>query len=511
MVAFEPSALTAGFGAVWAAHDQWPVLVRIDPATRRGEIFASFPDGAAPAASAAPDWPPGPGAIAAGGGAVWLALSDRDQLLRVDPVSREVRAVDLPFGPSEIGAGPAGVVAIGPAGDGRLAVVSPAGEVTVAEVGRSLRLAAVADELAWTVDDAAAAVLALDVRSLEPVAVFPHRGSPDALLARGDRAWYASGREIEIAAAGQLSERAIIWSGGPAIDLLRLDAATGEKTRLGQLSGDIAVLADDGLWVSGRCDDPVDESAADCAGGYEHDPVTSLHHYDRSGALLGSVSLPGQIGELAVCDGQLWVSGFRRSRQADVLSVLSRDGALAGEADLGGVDITPWYTPPEPPVRYPPGEFAERARAAAEASLTGPHQAVGRLGETWLEPPVDPAFSLEQVGLRPAREGYEITVTFRWAGEDGLLGFASPVAQDDDWPATPAEAGGAVCIYLEENLRGGAGLESAIREPGDGVSWLRWAEPGPDEPPEDEPGDGTFSWLSGDDPRAAGPGEPAPE
>ena len=107
MVAFEPSALTAGFGAVWAAHYQWPVLVRIDPATRRGEIFASFPDGAALAASAEPDWPPGPGAIAAGGGAVWLALSDRDQLLRVDPVSREVRAIDLPFGPSEIGAGPA--------------------------------------------------------------------------------------------------------------------------------------------------------------------------------------------------------------------------------------------------------------------------------------------------------------------------------------------------------------------------------------------------------------------
>ena len=511
MVAFEPSALTAGFGAVWAAHYQWPVLVRIDPATRRGEIFASFPDGAALAASAEPDWPPGPGAIAAGGGAVWLALSDRDQLLRVDPVSREVRAIDLPFGPSEIGAGPAGVVAIGPAGDGRLAVVSPAGEVTLAEVGRSLRLAAVADELVWTVDDAAATVLALDARSLAPVAVFPHRGSPDALLARGDRAWYVSRGEIEIAVARPVAGRAVTWAGGHAVDLLRLDAATGEKTRLGQLSGDIAVPADDGLWVSGRCDDPVDESAADHADGYEQDPVTSLHQYDLSGALLGSVSLPGQIGELAVCGGQPWVSGFRRSRQADVLSVLSRDGALAAEADLGGVDITPWYTPPEPPVRYPPGEFAERARAAAEASLTGPYQAVGRFGETWLEPPVDPAFRLEQVGLRPAADGQEITVTFRWAGQDGVLGFACPVAQGDDWPATPEQAGGAVCIYLEENLRGGAGLESAIREPGDGVSWLRWAVPGPAEPPEDEPGDGTFSWLSGDDPRAAGPGEPAPE
>jgi hypothetical protein len=473
MVAFEPSSLTAGFGAVWAAHYQWPVLVRIDPATRRGEIFASFPDGAALAASAKPDWLPGPGAIAAGGGAVWLALSDRDQLLRVDPVSREVRAIDLPFGPSEIGAGTAGAVAIGPAGDGRLAVVSPAGEVTLAEVGRSLRLAAVADEFVWTVDDAAATVLALDARSLAPVAVFPHLGSPDVLIAQGDCAWYACSREIEIAMAGGISERAIVWSGGPAVDLLRLDAATGEKTRLGQLSGDIAVLADDGLWAAGRCDDPVDESAADYADAYEQDPVTSLHQYDLAGALLRSVSLPGQIGVLAVLGGQLWAGGFRRSRQADVLSVLNGDGSLGGEADLGGVDITPWYTPPEPDPQFPPREFAELARAAAEASLTSASEVHGRFGDRWQRPPVDPAFSLEQVGLRPARDGYEVTVTFRWAGEDGLLGFASPVAQDDDWPATPEQAGGAVCICLEENLLA-SGLQNAIREPGGGVTWLRW-------------------------------------
>jgi hypothetical protein len=48
--------------------------------------------------------------------------------------------------------------------------------------------------------------------------------------------------------------------------------------------------------------------------------------------------------------------------------------------------------------------------------------------------------------------------------------------QEDDWPTTPAEAGAAVCIYLEENLKAsGHGLTTAIRVPRDGVIWLRWA------------------------------------
>jgi len=466
------------------------VLVRIDPATRRGEIFASFPASDPAEAAAGPDWQPGPAAIAAGAGAVWLALPDRSQVLRVDPASRELLAVELPFGPAEIAAGPDGIFAVSPAGDGRLAAVSPAGQVTLAPVGRSLQLVAAAGRLAWTVDDAAATVIAVDASTLAPVATFPYLARPGALVARGDLAWYACTREIEIPGADGSTERAALWSGGPAIDLLRLDACTGEQAALGQLGGDIAVLADDGLWVGSAVPDqageaageaasePAGEPGADVGDACEQDPVTSLRHYDLAGALLRSLSLPGQIDELAVCGSQLWVSGFRRSRQADVLSVLDADGTLAGEADLAGVDITPWYTPPEPLVRHPPGEFAELARAAVETALSSPGPSASRPGETRLEPPVDAAFSLAETGLRSSPDGYEITVTFRWTGQDGVLGFASPVEQDDDWPATPEEAGAAVCIYLEENLMaGGYGLENAAREPAGGVTWLHWEAP----------------------------------
>jgi hypothetical protein len=480
---FQPSSLTAGFGSVWAADSRLPVLVRIDPDTRRGEIFASFPASDPATAAAGPHWQPGPAAITAGAGAVWLALPDRGQVLRVDPASAELLAIDLPFGSAEIAAGPDGVFAVSPPGDGRLAAISPDGQVTVAPVGRSLQLVAAAGRLVWTVDDAVATVIALDAGSLAQVAAFPYLASPGVLVARGDLAWYACTREIEIPGADGSTERAALWSGGPAVDLLRLDAATGEQSTLGQLGGDIAVLSGDGLWVGGPVADPLDDPGTYLEDALEQDPVTSLRHYDLAGALLGSLSLPGQIDELASCGGQLWVGGFRRSRQADVLTVLDADGTLAGEADLTGLDVTPWYTPPEPAVRYPPGEFAELARGAVEAALTGPRQSVSRFGDTGLEPPVDAAFSLAGTGVRSSPDGYEITVTFRWEGEDDLLGFACPVEQDDDWPATPEEAAGAVCIYLEENLQAaGYGLANAAREPADGVTWLHWEAPGDSAP-----------------------------
>jgi hypothetical protein len=480
VIAFEPSSLAAGLGAVWAADYRWPVLVRIDPAARRGELFASFPADDSTAAAAGPDWQPGPAAIAIGGDAVWLALPDPGELLWVDPGRREVYSVDLPFEPSEIGAGPAGVFVIGPPGDGRLAAVSTAGTVTLAPVGHSPRLLAVAQRLVWTVDDAAGTVIALDSESLTPVATFRHLASPYALLARGDCAWYICGREMAGYLADGRQERGIILVDGRFVtDLLRLDAATGEMTRLGQLDGHTALLDGDGFWVCGRPDDPMfpaGDGDGDDDDACELDPVTALHYYDLAGRLLRSISVAGQADQLAVHGGQLWVNGFRRSRQADVLSLLNQDGTLAGEADLTGVDVTPWYTPPEPDPQYPPREFAELARAVTEASLTEPHEVSGRFGDRWQEPPVSPAFSLDRVELRSSPDGYEITVTFRWAGEDGLLGFASLVGHEDDWPSTPAEAGGAVCIYLEENLKAsGHGLATAIREPRDGVIWLRWA------------------------------------
>ena len=49
------------------------------------------------------------------------------------------------------------------------------------------------------------------------------------------------------------------------------------------------------------------------------------------------------------------------------------------------------------------------------------------------------------------------------------------LVEQDDWRQTPEQAAADVAICLEEDLQaGGYGLANAIREPRDGVSWLRW-------------------------------------
>ena len=222
------------------------------------------------------------------------------------------------------------------------------------------------------VGDAGPTAIALDANSLAPVASFSHLGSPNALVARGGRAWYLGAREAEFRVAGGPRQRAVIWSGGPSLDLLELDAASGEAIRLCQPGGSQIALDEDGIWVSGRTDDPMDQPGVNLEIATGTDPVTSIQRCDLAGNWLASIRMAGQADEMVACGGQLWVSGFLRSRQARVLSVLDASGGQAGEADLDGVDITPWYTEPEPEPQYSPREFAERARAVAEEALTKP-------------------------------------------------------------------------------------------------------------------------------------------
>jgi hypothetical protein len=88
----------------------------------------------------------------------------------------------------------------------------------------------------------------------------------------------------------------------------------------------------------------------------------------------------------------------------------------------------------------------------------------GRFGDTWEEPPVSEQFRLERVELRGTGRDPEIAVLFHWAGDDHLLGMKYPIPRRGDCY---------ISVYVEENLLGD-GIEAAIREPADGVTWLRW-------------------------------------
>lgn len=451
---FGPALLATGFGALWCADWEYPALVRVDERDRTPQVWASWP-----AAN-------GPQGLAVGRDAVWLLPGDGDRLLEVDPAGGGVTAHPVPFPLAGIAVGRDAVFGIGQLGDGRVLRFAPGGEAVSAPAGevRTLGLIAASAEYVWVVDDETAMVLALDAGSLEPVQSFRHVGAPRALFARGTQAWYVCLPELERRDEGGRQDRVIqLGPGGPAVDLLRLDAATGTAERLGGLTGlaSAAALSGDRMWISG-----------DQREGPDEDPVTSLGCLDLDGRDLGTVELPGQIDAIGASDTLVWVAGFRRSRQEHVVSVLDPAGTVTGEVSFQAVDLTPWAPPEAEPVRLPLAERAPAIRDAVAASLSQPGQAVSRFGDRWEVPAVSPEFQLERVELHGGGDDYEIAVLFRWAGETGLFGmrFGLP-AEDEGFDAPDA----LISVYVEENLLAqGYGLENATREPADGITWLRW-------------------------------------
>jgi hypothetical protein len=443
---------------VWAADYEHPLIVRIVPGRLDGEIAAVFPEDDQPSAGR------GPLAIAAGLGSIWVLPAEGTRLVQVDPDSGATRSHELPFALSRICAGPDALFGIEPLGDGRVARIDPDGGVTAVPVGRTLRLVAASGDLVWVVDDEPALVLALDRQSLARVAEFRHLGAPSELVASGSRAWYVATPEAEhVDEHGRRERGFVITPEGPGEDLLRFDARTGAQEQLGRrrwvVSPELA-LDEDRLWISGGREE--DEFADD-----DEDPVSTLHCLDLDGRELLTIERPGQIDALAVGDGTLWVSGFRRSRQADVTTALGQDGTVLGQVSFAPVDLRPW-TPPRPP-RRPWMSRAARARIIrdeVEADLSQPRQASGRFGDTWEAPPVSDEFRLERVELRGADREPEIAVLFHWAGEDHLFGMKYRIPRRGDCY---------ISVYVEEDLLG-SGIEAAVREPADGVTWLRWPQ-----------------------------------
>jgi hypothetical protein len=373
---------------------------------------------------------------------------------------------ELPFPLASISAGSGAVFGIEELGEGRLARFSPDAGVTAASAGQALRLIAASEDFAWTVDDAAGRVIAFGSHSLRSVRSFSHLGSPDALVARGSRAWYVSTAEVSLPEVNGRQQRAVRAgpSGFTAV-VLRLDAATGTCEQLCELAAVApeVVLDTESLWISGpRREDMTDD-----------EPVSALRCLDLDGQLVSAIELAGQIDAIAVDDAAVWVSGFRRSRQVQVVTALNRDGTVIGEVSLAQLDLGPWALPAPP--RPPALSLAERARAvrdAAERSLAEPSQVHDRFGDRWEEPAVSERFHLERVEVIDASGDPQIAVLFRWSGEDDLFGLSYAIPGRDESLDAPDAY---ISVYVEEDLlAAGRGVANAIREPASGVTWLRW-------------------------------------
>ncbi len=467
---FGPALLATGFGALWCADWEYPVLVRVDEQDRTPRIWASLP---------AADGPQG---LAVGLDAVWTLPGDGDQLLGIDPADGGVTAHRMPFPVAGIAVGPDAVFGIGTLGDGRVLRFTPGGETTSVQAGpaRTLGLIAATAEYVWVVDDETAMVLALDAGSLEPVHSFRHVGAPHALFARGAQAWYVCAPELVCRDESSRQSRAVqLGPGRDTVEVLRLDAARGTAERLrglpgfasaAALAGDRLWLSGERLWLSGERLWPSGEAGEEPA----EDPVTSLFCVDLDGQDMRTVQLPGEIDAIGASDSLVWAAGFRPSRQQHVISVLDAGGAVTGEVSFRAIDLTAWARPEAAPVRLPMPERAQAIRDAVAACLSEPIQAVSRFGDRWQHPAVSPEFELERVELRGSEGSYEIAVLFRWAGQDDLFGMRFGIsAEDRDHDAPDAY----ISVYVQENLlAAGRGLANATRHRADGITWVRWPQ-----------------------------------
>jgi hypothetical protein len=143
------------------------------------------------------------------------------------------------------------------------------------------------------------------------------------------------------------------------------------------------------------------------------------------------------------------------------------DGAAPGRP---GRDTPPWTA-----------DFARRTRDLVDQALRTP--AVLRSSDsraTRRVPPIDGKFQLDQVVLDGNTDPVEIHVLFRWAGDQTLFGVREPVERDDVLTpvvgASDAEELAAMIVdSLEENLLAECyGVQNAIRDQQDSVTWLRW-------------------------------------
>jgi len=176
----EPQAMgriqiATGYGAVWAAS-QDGILTRLDPGSLRPSTLirgVGFPE-----------------AIAAGLDGIWIAQSNRDELLRVDPaLNRVVRRIPIGGFASAVATGDGAVWAVTP-DEGRLWRIDPRTNAVTAAISIGGRPTAVTTTAgAVWIGSADGTITRIDPSRNQVVVTLVAHGAVAALAANGHRIW----------------------------------------------------------------------------------------------------------------------------------------------------------------------------------------------------------------------------------------------------------------------------------------------------------------------------------
>jgi YVTN family beta-propeller protein len=232
----------------------------IDPSS--GRIHATIPLGASP------------GGVAAGRGAVWVAITDQGTVLRVDPRTDAVRQT------IRVGAGPAAVAAGGGAAwaangaDGTVSRIDPATNQVVQRirVGNGPTGAAYGDGAVWVANSVDGTVSRIDPASGRVTRTFPAIVGATGVAFGFGRLWVVSSSAGEVAS---------------------LDPASGDVVdRIGVgVDPDAIAVGLRAVWVANRADDTVSRI----------DPSPPAH-------VASAVPVGRAPNSLAVAGGGVWVA-----------------------------------------------------------------------------------------------------------------------------------------------------------------------------------------------------------
>ncbi|MGH8922148.1 MAG: hypothetical protein ACRD0H_28055, partial [Actinomycetes bacterium] len=235
--------------------------------------------------------------------------------------------------------------------------------------------------------------------------------------------------------------------------------ADGQEV-LGHRAPNVATSDGTTLWI-GEAQEP---------GDVQTDPVAILTPVDLATGETGTpIRLAGQVDDLHWALGRLWHSGFARSRQKTVLTVIDPATRHSDEVDFTDADVRPYL--PRREDGPAPDHEAELDRLVGElrTGLTAPvliqDQRTGRTRPGG--PPVHEHFRLLDLALE--RTTPAVRITFAWAPEPAVrFGYAQPISLP---PITSSLLGDVLIFFTEEVCTGL--VARAEREHRDGVVVLR--------------------------------------